>query len=122
VTFSAIRRVHQRSDEVRYENRALLDLVKLLPCQNCGADDGTIVPAHSNSSVHGKGAHRKSDDLFHAALCCRCHRWLDQPGGNEMDPTGIWAPVRADREEMFRRSMENTHREYWKRGLVGVTA
>lgn len=109
-----------RMYETRYENRALLNLVKHLECQNCFADDGTIVPAHSNSSEHCKGAGRKSDDMFHAALCFRCHTWLDQPGPNQMDPTGVYSPTRGDRALMFRRAMDRTQRQYWLRGLIKV--
>ncbi len=109
----------RRVDTQRYENRKLLDLARLLDCQNCGAT-GPCEPAHSNSAIHGKGSRRKADDCHHAALCRRCHVWLDQPIGAGKDPTGIWEPTRADRLEMHRRAMEKTFAEYWRRGYVRV--
>jgi len=45
---------------------------------NCGADDGTIVAAHSNQSKHGKGMSIKAHDCFVAFLCHRCHHEIDQ--------------------------------------------
>lgn len=46
-------------------------------CVCCGADDGTIVAAHSNLSEHGKGGHHKAHDCMVAWLCMRCHTWYD---------------------------------------------
>jgi hypothetical protein len=45
---------------------------------NCGADDNTIVAAHSNQSRHGKGMSIKAHDCFIAFLCNRCHYEIDQ--------------------------------------------
>lgn len=103
-----------------YENEPLRLLARELPCQNCGADDGTVVCGHSNLSVHGKGKHLKSHDNFHAALCYRCHGWLDNAGGNGPDPTGIYQSTRQDKNEMFRRASDKTMLEYWRRGLIAV--
>lgn len=49
-----------------------------IPCQHCGADDGTVVGAHSNWSCHGKGRGIKASDVYCASLCARCHWRLDQ--------------------------------------------
>lgn len=56
----------------------LLRQAKDAPCMNCGAEDGTIVPAHENSLAAGKGYGIKSDDLV-AFLCLKCHQILDGP-------------------------------------------
>lgn len=69
----APKRVYVRSE-------ALMALLRsqVLPCQHCGAADGTIVGAHSNWAVHGKGRNIKADDNRIAALCWVCHHQLDQ--------------------------------------------
>lgn len=103
-----------------YENRALLDLAKYVPCQNCGADDGTIVPAHSNLSEHGKGKNLKAHDCFFAALCQRCHGWYDNQGGLGKDPTGVWDSTRADKREMFMRAKDKTLLLLFVRGYLKV--
>jgi hypothetical protein len=44
----------------------------------CNRDPATVVAAHSNLSIHGKGGARKADDQYHVYACSACHRWLDQ--------------------------------------------
>ena len=61
-----------------YRNRSLLDSVRNSPCQNCGAEDGTVVAAHSNQLIDGKGRGLKAHDYRIAALCYACHMALDQ--------------------------------------------
>lgn len=61
-----------------YRNKKLLETVRESPCQNCGAQDGTVVAAHSNSLSDGKGRGIKAPDYKIAALCFRCHYDLDQ--------------------------------------------
>lgn len=102
-----------------YRNRKLLDLARELPCQNCGADDGTISPAHSNFSEHGKGKGLKAHDVFWAALCNACHRWLDNQAGWGQDPSGAFLP--SDKRAMFLQAMGRTWLELWRRGFVRVT-
>lgn len=96
---------------------ALLRMARDQSCTNCGADDGTIVAAHSNWSEHGKGMSIKAHDCFIAHLCARCHSWLDQ-GGIGMDPTGSFAPTYADKREMFRRAMDKTTLRLWEQRKV----
>lgn len=60
-----------KRDYVR--SAALMRSYGMIPCQNCGADDGTICGAHSNWSEHGKGGHIKADDSRAASLCAACH-------------------------------------------------
>ena len=104
---------------MNYRNRKLLDLAEGQACANCGADDGTVVAAHSNMSVHGKGKSIKSHDVFTAHLCYRCHMWLDQ--GSGMDPTDIYNCTRHDKDLMFRAAMEHTWLHLWQSGRVKVT-
>lgn len=57
-----------------YRNRKLLEACRKLPCQNCGAEDGTVAAAHRNE---GKGMSLKVSDALVAALCHRCHHEID---------------------------------------------
>lgn len=65
-----------------YRNKKLLEVVRQSPCQNCDAEDGTVVAAHSNWAEDGKGMGIKAHDYKIAALCFRCHMELDQ--GSQM--------------------------------------
>lgn len=60
-----------------FRSEKLRRLVNGLACVNCGANDGTVVPAHAN---FGKGGAIKASDATIMALCCRCHTMLDQGG------------------------------------------
>ena len=60
-----------------YRNKKLLELLRQLPCQNCGIENGTIVACHSNQSKHGKGMGMKAPDSLVGALCSTCHYELD---------------------------------------------
>jgi hypothetical protein len=57
---------------------ALMKAYRLLPCQHCGANDGTIYGAHANLGLFGKGGAIKADDNRAASLCMVCHYELDQ--------------------------------------------
>lgn len=61
-----------------YRNKKLLESVRESPCQICGAQDGTVVAAHSNQNKDGKGMGIKAHDYRIAALCYRCHMEIDQ--------------------------------------------
>lgn len=61
-----------------YRNKRLLEAVREAPCMHCGAQDGTVVAAHSNQLRDGKGRGLKAHDYRIAALCYRCHSELDQ--------------------------------------------
>lgn len=54
-------------------SQTLREAYRLIPCQHCGRDDGTVCCAHSNWSLHGKGGHIKADDSAGASLCAACH-------------------------------------------------
>ena len=62
-----------------------LQACRSLPCQHCGAEDGTVVAAHSNEGIHGKGRGIKASDEFVAALCFTCHANLDQGSMSKED-------------------------------------
>jgi hypothetical protein len=49
-------------------SKKLLEACREIPCQLCGAQDGTVVAAHSNQAKHGKGRGIKASDEFVAAL------------------------------------------------------
>jgi hypothetical protein len=73
-----------------FRSPKMMASMKHFPCQHCGADDGTIVGAHSNSSRRGKGKGIKSHDIV-AALCARCHEDYDTYKGNwSNDPEGTF--------------------------------
>jgi len=59
--------------------------------------DGTVVAAHSNQLIDGKGRGLKSHDYRVAALCYSCHMRLDQ--GAELS--------KQERKEMW----EDAHRK-----------
>ena len=76
---------------MNYRNQKLLEIVREAPCQTCGAQDGTVVAAHSNQLRDGKGRSIKAHDYRIAALCYSCHAQLDQ--GSKMskeDRVDIW--------------------------------
>lgn len=52
-----------------------LSLCRNRPCSGCGAEDGTIVPAHANHL--GKGMGFKCPDWTVSPLCMKCHAYLD---------------------------------------------
>lgn len=85
--------MRQKHEYVR--DKALLKSVRQLACQHCGADDGTVVAAHTNWGG-GKGRGIKADDDLIAALCYRCHFAIDQ--GSHLS--------RAERQELW----NNAHR------------
>lgn len=101
-----------------YRNPALLRLARDESCANCGAEDGTVVAAHSNLSRHGKGKSLKAHDCYIAFLCHSCHGWLDQ--GNGMDPTERFTANRSDKAEMFSMAMDATTLRLWERKRIKV--
>lgn len=86
-------------------SRPLLNAIKALPCQHCGAS-GPSDPAHSNQSCHGKGKGIKASDVFAAALCRADHNELDQGSRLTQD----------ERIEMWTNAWRKTVRELVKRG------
>ena len=62
-------------------SKKLLERARLIPCQICGSEDGSVVAAHSNQSKHGKGRGIKASDVYIASLCYDCHKMIDQGSG-----------------------------------------
>lgn len=85
----------------------LMQAYRLLPCQACGIDDGTVCGAHSNSAEHGKGRGIKATDTACASLCHRCHLAVDQ--GRSMS--------RTERVRVWTEAHVSTVRELVRRGL-----
>jgi hypothetical protein len=100
----------------RYENRKLLDLANGMACQGCGREDGTIVMAHSNKSIHGKAKGMKAHDCFVAALCHACHYWIDFGARDYL----IWSCTPDHKLEFFRRASESTMLHLWREGKIKV--
>lgn len=93
-----------------YRNKALLRACRYLPCQACGADDGTVVAAHSNQQRDGKGMAIKAADYRVAALCARCHADIDQGAGLSKDM----------RRELWEQAHRKTLGELFERGMIEV--
>lgn len=86
-------------------SRPLLDAIKALDCQHCGAR-GPSDPAHSNQAAHGKGKGIKASDVFAAALCRADHNELDQGSRLSQD----------ERVTLWTNAWRKTVRELLKRG------
>lgn len=93
-----------------YRNRKLLDLAKGQRCVMCGADDATIVSAHSNLGEHGKGFGLKADDSMVAWLCHRCHSEYDQ--GRSMS--------KQEKRDFILTAIAKTYQEMWIKELIEV--
>lgn len=86
--------------------------IGLLDCVRCGhPSDGSIVPAHyfgPRRDALGGGMAHKASDAACAALCGRCHAWMDAyKDGN------TW-----ERSEEFLFLVVLTHDALLKRGLL----
>lgn len=91
-----------------YRNKKLLEYARRLPCQHCGADDGTVVAAHSNQLRDGKGRGLKASDYRIASLCYSCHSEIDQ--GKKLD--------KSQRVSMFEDAHRSTIGEFFERGYI----
>lgn len=75
-------------------SKKLREAYRLIPCQNCGRDDGTVCCAHSNWAEHGKGKSIKACDTRGASLCATCHYAIDQGSTlTSAERRGIWDPA-----------------------------
>lgn len=92
-----------------YRSKKLLEAARLLPCQHCGANNGTIVAAHSNQLRDGKGKGIKAHDYRIAALCFTCHSDLDQ--GSRMS--------KQERMDMWEEAHRKTIGLFFEQGLIG---
>lgn len=92
-----------------YRSKKLLEAARLLPCQHCGANNGTIVAAHSNQLRDGKGKGIKAHDYRIASLCFTCHADLDQ--GSRM--------TKQERVEMWEEAHRKTIGLFFEQGIIG---
>jgi len=95
-----------------YRNKKLLEACRELPCQHCGAQDGTVVAAHSNQLRDGKGRGLKAHDYRVASLCYTCHMELDQ-GANLS---------KQERIDMWEEAHRKTIGLLFERGFIAVFA
>jgi hypothetical protein len=72
---------------VNWRSKKLRESARHESCVSCGANDGSVVWAHSNFNRHGKGMGIKAHDLFGAYLCHRCHSMFDR---HEVENEPIW--------------------------------
>lgn len=93
-----------------YRNDKLLKACRELACQHCGANNGTVVAAHSNQLRDGKGRGLKAHDYRVAALCYTCHMELDQ--GSSMS--------KAERVEMWEEAHRKTIGQLFEQELVKI--
>jgi len=91
-----------------YRNPKLLVACREIPCQLCGAEDGTVVAAHSNQLRDGKGRGLKASDYRIASLCFKCHTEIDQ--GKDLN--------RTMRVELWELAHRKTIGELFERGLL----
>jgi hypothetical protein len=91
-------------------SKKLMRAYRLIPCQHCGRDDGTVCGAHSNRMADGKGRGIKSDDNKCASLCHACHSALDQ--GSHL--------TRQQRETLHHEAHLKTVAELVRRGIWPV--
>jgi hypothetical protein len=91
-----------------YRNRKLLTAARELPCQHCGAQDGTVVAAHSNQLRDGKGKGLKAHDYRIAALCNICHHQVDQGF--------LWD--KAQKREVWEEAHRKTIGLLFERGII----
>ena len=88
-------------------SKKLMEAYRILPCQNCGREDGTVAGAHMNSLKGHKGMGIKADDSLCASLCSRCHLSIDQ-GYHLSD---------KERRDIWQKAHEKTVQELKNKGL-----
>lgn len=69
-----------------FRSQAIRDMCRTV-CIGCGADDGTIVPAHRNES---KGMGLKSSDATCVPLCAICHSAYDRSSIPLAEKRAMW--------------------------------
>lgn len=93
-----------------HRDKKLTKLAYGQSCVNCGAQDGTVVWAHSNLGEHGKGMGIKAHDCMGMFLCSICHHQLDQGF--------LW--TKQEKRELTYHLICKTHMRLWEEGLVKV--
>jgi len=94
---------------VIFRSPKLLEACRLLPCQLCGREDGTVCAAHRNE---GKGMSMKVSDALVASLCHGCHTELDN--GKNFS--------REERREYWNKAYIKTMQQMIERGILKVAA
>lgn len=92
-----------------FRSPKLLKACRLLPCQLCGREDGTVCAAHRNE---GKGMRMKVSDALVASLCHVCHTELDN--GKNFS--------REERREYWNKAYIKTMQQMIERGILKVAA
>lgn len=98
---------------MNWRSKKLTQSAKHESCVSCGADDGTIVWAHSNEQKHGKGMGIKAHDLFGAFLCHRCHEKYDR----KLDEL-LNRPWEDRRHYLGPQNYHEWFREMWERSMI----
>lgn len=98
-----------------FRNPNLLALAHNQECQIrlpgiCSNNPATVVSAHSNQLVHGKGGGLKAHDCYIAWACYQCHTELDQ--GNKF--------LYHQKVEFWQKGFERTLLQMWLLGLIKV--
>ena len=104
---------------MNYQNKKVMAEARNHPCQSCGADDQTIVGAHSNQIAHGKGMGIKSATIV-AYLCYQCHTWLDQSNAKKQHKQEMWLLAARKSVPLYWRLLDAAGRETAER-MVGCT-
>lgn len=89
--------------EVRWRSKSFRELLRSIPCQECGdSREGYVAHSHSNwQELGGRGSHLKASDSFGASLCSlKCHYAIDY--GTRMS--------KAEKIAMWTKAMIKT---YW---------
>jgi len=94
-------------------SRKLLDSARGESCVACGAQDMTVVAAHSNDYRDGKSFGMKAEDIYIAHLCLRCHQWYD----GEYARSGT---RRAEAQSWFDVMMKRTWHRLFDRGVLRI--
>jgi hypothetical protein len=89
-----------------FRSPKLMKLYRVIACQNCGTEDGTVCGAHANWGF-GKGMAVKADDTKCASLCFSCHSMLDQ--GSKL--------TKEERQDLWNKAHKKTINELKSQGL-----
>lgn len=82
-------------------------------CTSCGLPNPNgdmLCLAHSNELRHGRGAYHKSEDIFGAIVCDRCHFDIDK--NHKLS--------KEQKHEKHRIARERTLKWWWDNGYVVV--
>lgn len=98
-------------------SKRLMEMYRTIPCQICGADDGTVCGAHSNQSKHGKGRGIKASDIYCASLCHKCHHSLDFGRASREYKERAWEMAHALTYSLLLIKYGQEYMEFWNCSL-----